>query len=893
MTAQPSGLPAPAGDAAYETMEAILRHTHVLAAYLDARFNFVLVNAAFASAVGEEPSFFPGKNQFELYPNAENRAIFQRVVDTGEAFFVAGMSFEFPCEPERGITYWDWSLIPATDKGGRVIGLVFTASDVTRSKRAEETLRKGEEQNRMVLQAAMDGFWVTDTGGRLLQVNEAYCRMSGYAEHELLAMHVWDVEAAEKAIDTAEHIRRVIAVGQDRFKSRHRHKDGGEYDVEVSVRYRPVDGGRLVAFLHDISEQERAEKALTHSRDLMRYIIEHNRSAIAVHDRDLNYVYVSQRYLDEYGVKDPDIIGKHHYEVFPDLPQKWRDVHQKALAGQISSAEDDPYVREDGSVEWTRWECRPWYESDGSVGGIIIYTEVITERMRDRMELERLRSAIEQSGETIVITNAEGAIAYANPAFEKATGYARSEVLGRNPRILKSGAHDQTFYSAMWKTLSEGLTWHGRLVNKRKDGSLFTEDASISPILDVSGAVVNYVAVKRDITEQLRMEREKAQVEEQYRQSQKVEAIGRLAGGVAHDLNNLLTPILGYGDMLLGAPGADDATRQQADEIVRAGLRARDLVRQLLAFGRKQTLQYKPLDLNKAVKGFEKLLRRTIREDIRIEIVLAPHLPPTLADAGQIEQVIMNLSLNAQDAMPKGGGLTLETGVVEIDRAYADAHSEADVGTYVALAVSDTGCGMSEEVLQHVFEPFFSTKGELGTGLGLSTVYGIVRQHGGSVRAYSEPGVGATFTVYLPVSAETGVEESAGASADASLGGSETILLAEDNGMVRNLAHTILSRRGYTVLAAANAGEALALLDSHPGTIHVLLTDVVMPDMNGRDLFAAAARKRPDLKVLYMSGYPGDVIANRGVLDERIAFIQKPFSSPGLVAKVREVLDRR
>jgi PAS domain S-box-containing protein len=273
-----------------------------------------------------------------------------------------------------------------------------------------------------------------------------------------------------------------------------------------AVPQREVDGTTLWhGFISDITERRQAEAALTHSHDLMRYIIEHCRSAIAVHDRDMKYVYVSQRYLQDYQVKEKDVIGKHHYEVFPDLPQKWRAVHQKALAGEISCAEDDPYVREDGTVDWTRWECRPWYEGDGSIGGIIIYTEVITQRKRLEEANTRLAAAVEQAGETIVITDPQGIILYVNAAFEKVSGYTRAEVLGQNSRLLKSGKQDAEVYRLLWDVLKRGQVWHGHFCNKRKDGELYEEDATIAPVRDDQGRIVNYVAVKRDVTRELEL----------------------------------------------------------------------------------------------------------------------------------------------------------------------------------------------------------------------------------------------------------------------------------------------------------------------------------------------------------------------------------------------------
>lgn len=385
---------------------------------------------------------------------------------------------------------------------------------------------------------------------------------------------------------------------------------------------------------------------------------------------------------------------------------------------------------------------------------------------------------------------------------------------------------------------------------------------------------------------------EKGRIEEQYHQARKLESIGRLAGGVSHDLNNLLSPIIGYGEMLLNDLDPGDARREFVDQILRAGLRARDLVRQLLAFSRKQTLEYKPVDMNKAVTGFEKLLRRTIREDIEIEIIPSPDIGTVMADINQIEQVILNLVVNASDAMPEGGCLTIETASANLDEDYAAKHQGVRPGAYVMLAVSDTGCGMDDETREHAFEPFFSTKGEQGTGLGLATVYGIVKQHGGNIWVYSELDKGTTFKIYLPVSEEARVEEKTCDKIATDLKGSETILLVEDDEQVRDLARAILRRQGYTVLVAENGLKALTVLASHDDPVQLLLTDVVMPEMNGKELFIKAAEKYPGLKVLYMSGYTANVIAHRGALEEGIAFIQKPFTVQALTAKVREVLEQ-
>jgi PAS domain S-box-containing protein len=408
---------------------------------------------------------------------------------------------------------------------------------------------------------------------------------------------------------------------------------------------------------------------------------------------------------------------------------------------------------------------------------------------------------------------------------------------------------------------------------------------------DAGGDPLRVCGTYLDITERKQAREEGEKLHGQLVQIQRMEAVGRLAGGVAHDLNNLLAPIIGLSELLLMKPDMDEKRRQTLDAILDAGLRARDLVGQLLAFSRKQALEFKPADINRIIAGFEKLLRRTIPEDIAMTLALSPHPCTVMADSGQIEQVIMNLTVNAADAMPDGGRLTIETATVELDASYAASHPSVKPGPYLMMAVSDTGIGMDATTREHIFEPFFSTKGELGTGLGLATVFGIVKQHGGNIWVYSEPGRGTTFKVYLPLADAVPVESDSGPPPVVDLNGTETILVVEDNPAVRELAGDILARQGYTVLSAQDGPEALALAASHHGPLHLLLTDVVMPGMNGRALYQEAVKRHPHLKVLYMSGYTENVIAHRGVLDAGIAYIQKPFTVQSIAAKVREVLE--
>ncbi|MEI6520364.1 MAG: ATP-binding protein, partial [bacterium] len=404
------------------------------------------------------------------------------------------------------------------------------------------------------------------------------------------------------------------------------------------------------------------------------------------------------------------------------------------------------------------------------------------------------------------------------------------------------------------------------------------------------------VSTVQDITERIRAEEEKAKLEEQFQHSQKMESIGQLAGGVAHDLNNLLTPILGYGDMLYEEFIDGDQRKESVEQIILAGERARDMVQQLLAFSRKQMLDFKSININDTINGFASLLKRTIRENIAINIVLTPQVPSIRGDIGQLEQVIMNLAVNAQDAMPSGGMLTIKTSVVAIDEDYITEYTQIKPGKYVLLTISDTGQGMSAETRAHLFEPFFTTKEKgKGTGLGLATTYGIVKQHGGQITIYSELGHGTTCNIYLPILDKEIIESIQVIKKTTCTHGTETILVVEDNDIVRKLTNAVLTQHGYTVLLAEDGPEALRILDEFEDKVDMVLTDVVMPGMSGKELCEIITPQYPDMKILYMSGYAEDVIMHQGVLEKGVAFLHKPFTVQMLAAKVREVLceDRR
>ncbi len=512
----------------------------------------------------------------------------------------------------------------------------------------------------------------------------------------------------------------------------------------------------------------------------------------------------------------------------------------------------------------------------------------IADRKRAEKEVRLLSTAIEQTADSVLITDVNGVIVYVNAAFEQVSGYNRAEVLGQTPAFLKSGQHDARFYNESWASLSQGKVWRGRFTNRKKNDTLYTVEATITPARDESGQVVNYVSAQRDVTHELILE-------EKLRQAQKMEAVGRLAGGVAHDFNNILTVITGYTELLLTRHADNPENQNRAlQQIELAAERAASLTRQLLAFSRKQILQPKMLNLNSVVTDINMMLRRLIGEDIELIMILEPQLGQVLADPGQLEQVILNLAVNARDAMPRGGKLTLQTANIELDGSDNPRDPDVGPGPYVSLTVSDTGHGMTKEVQAHIFEPFFTTK-EVGkgTGLGLATVHGIVKQSDGYIWVESEAGLGTTFNVYLPrlKAAETPKGEE---TPQQPARGTETILLVEDEEQVRDLAHRILEMNGYHVLAAPNGPEALTLVDQEPGPIDLLLTDVIMPGgLNGLELAQHLLVRRPQLKVIYMSGYTDDVLIDRSLFTPGFAFLQKPFNAAGLTGKLREVMNTR
>ena len=517
-----------------------------------------------------------------------------------------------------------------------------------------------------------------------------------------------------------------------------------------------------------------------------------------------------------------------------------------------------------------------------SLASILWFTIV-----RKESSLNLQTAVMDAAANAILITDAAGTIVWINRAFTELTGYTREEVIGKTPRILKSLEHAPAFYEQLWSTICCGKVWRGEIRNRKKDGSLYTEEMTITPVFS-GGRITHYIDIKQDVTE-------KKKLEAQYRQAQKTEAVGRLAGGLAHDFNNILGIIIGYSDISLGELEPEHPLVKNLMQMKRAAERAATLTKQLLAFSRQQVFYPRVINMNQVVEHLGDMLKRLVGDDVSITLNLSRALRNIKADTGQLEQVVMNLVVNARDAMPEGGQIMIETRNETLDENYQRQHEPVIPGNYVMLAISDSGCGMDEKTKSRIFEPFFTTKeAGKGTGLGLSTVYGIVKQSGGNIWVYSEPQRGTTFKLYFPQVGGLAERMPKPLSiSQPALGDRQTILLVEDDDDLREFIVTILESANYVALEAANAQAATEIIKFRKGDIHLLLSDIVMPHTSGVKLVDILRAVAPTLKVILMSGYAAEMLARYGAGPEGAVFIEKPFTKDALLSKIHAVLHEK
>jgi PAS domain S-box-containing protein len=780
------------------------------------------------------------------------------------------------------------------DEDGCPVRMIGSVLDVTERRQAEESLYITQ----FAVEKSADAvFWINQDAS-FFNVNEAACRSLGYTKDELLSMCVFDVDPVfpqQEWDDLWERVRSQRSLFLETF---HKSRDGRVFPVELtSNRVQFAGKEYLCAFVRDITERKKAEEALRASEAFLDNIIEHSPYSTWISDEKGTLIRMNQVLRDTLHITDEDMIGK--YNVFEDrlveeqgfmpLVRRVFEQGEKIKFTMFYDSEHIQHREAKQPIElYLDLTVSPVLDARNRVSNAIFQHVDITERKRMEEALQereaQLRATMDSIPFDLYAIDRSGCYCMQSPASIGIWG----NVIGKRPEevLYDDPARDRWLENN--QQALDGKTVQGEvdyLVNGVR--RYFIE--IVTPIR-TDEEIIGVLGINIDQTERKHAEEERQQLEEQLIQAQKMESIGRLAGGVAHDFNNLLTPIIIYTEMLKKALQNNEGALARAENILKAAMGAKVLVQQLLSFSRNQVLEMKTIDLNQIITDFQSILRHTIRESIDIRFRLAEEQCCIRADRNQIEQVIMNLTVNAQDAIGEHGAITVETASVLLDDEHTRQYPEMTPGRYLMLAVSDDGCGMDEKTRQRIFEPFFTTKGiGKGTGLGLATVYGIVRQHGGNIWVYSEPGKGTTFKCYFPfVDEPTSSEQPAEHEHVPLAGERRTILLVEDNEMVRTLVDDLLTQKGFEVLVAEEPIQALQMYENR--SIDLLVTDVVMPYMTGPELHSRLHENHPGLKVLFISGYNNTIIANKGLPEEGISFIQKPFAIAEFAKSIEALL---
>lgn len=781
--------------------------------------------------------------------------------------------------------------------GSRAVGCLSEWSKpcMNRHPQFESTLPRdlqtSEARYRRLFESTKDGILMLDADtGRITDANPSVAELLEYAPPDLLGKNLWEIGLFRDRSSSDAAYQKLHDEGYVHDEGMTlQTKSGRRIEVDLVANVYEVDDQKIIqCHIRDMTEHRKVERTLRQSLSLLQATLDSSADGILAVDRSGKIVRCNDQFAQLWRL--PRIVVNSGddgqvLELIADqlkAPEAFQEkVHE--LRGHSNAESFDTWECTDGRI--IEGYSKP-QEIGGQPSGRVWSFRDVTARKQAEENIRELSRAVEQSPVSVVITDPVGNIEYVNPKFTELTGYDRDEVLGRNPRMLKSGSMPAETYRQLWQAIAAGNEWRGELHNRKKNGELYWEKASISAIRDEAGRITHFLAVKEDITQQ-------KQMEEQLRQAQKMEAVGQLAGGVAHDFNNILTATLVQLGMLLNDPKLTEDVKSSLRQLESEANRAANLTRQLLTFSRQQVIQLQPVDLNEVLAGQVKMLQRLMGEHISVEFAGGSEPRWIEADLRMIEQVVMNLCVNARDAMmPKGGRLMVGTSLVEFDADVALANPEARPGSFVCLMVADTGQGMDAHTLKHSFEPFFTTKDVgKGMGLGLATVYGIAKQHKGWVEAISQIRHGSEFRVYFPSLAVAAPPIADLITAKAPKG-KETILLVEDEQAVRQMVAQGLQLFGYRVLEAGDGPEAVRIWDEHAMEIDLLFTDMRMPGgMTGIDLLQRLQKTRPALRAVLSSGYSEEILKLDAPFGQRVTYLPKPYDVKTLALTVRECLD--
>jgi two-component system, cell cycle sensor histidine kinase and response regulator CckA len=822
----------------------------------------------------------------------DKAAVKEHFSDTGEEMDVISLDFRIITKNggERWISHY---CRPVYDRDGRLMGRRGSNRDITEKKQAENILRESEERYRLLVETANEGIWTMDADHRTVYVNQAMADMLGYASSEIIGKRVEEFFFPEDMSFHQERMEQRHGGEDEVYERRFKRRDGSQLWTLVAAKALKDGQGCFsgsFAMFTDITKWKRAEESLRESEARFRGYFELGLVGMAITSLEKNWVRFNDRLCEIFGYPREELSLLTWAELtYPDDLAADVARFDRVLRGEIESYRiEKRFIRKDGEIINAQISVQCIRRPDGAVDHFVAMVDDITERKQGEQDLrdsEARFKALHNASFGGIAIHDQGIILECNQGLSEMTGYSEAELIGMDGLLLLAERSRNT----VRQNILAGYERPYEVIGLRKNGTEFPVclEARNIPYKGKSVRTVEF----RDISESRRAEEARKTLQDQLTQAQKMESVGRLAGGVAHDFNNMLSVILGHAELAMEQITPSHPLFADLREINNAANRSADLTRQLLAFARRQTVSPKVLDLNATVEGMLKMLRRLIGEDIDLAWLPARSLWPVKVDPSQIDQILANLCVNARDAIAGIGMITIETGTIFFDNDYCTRHPGFVPGEFVMLALSDNGCGMDEETLRNIFEPFFTTKGVgEGTGLGLATVYGIVKQNNGFINVYSEPAHGTTFKLYFPRAEEQKTEKPP-AILKRDLRGKETVLLVEDEEPMLAMAKTILQRQGYEVLAFKSPTEALGMVQSTSDSIHLLITDVVMPEMNGKDLRDRLSEIRPGIKTIFMSGYTANAIAHHGILEEGINFLQKPFSIETLLGKVRDVLD--